>query len=57
MQVADHHERVETDRVSSFLQALAIAMMVLGLLFGALDESGLLPQPAATAAHEPVPAG
>jgi hypothetical protein len=27
--------------------------MVLGVLFGALDESGLLPQPAATVAHDP----
>jgi hypothetical protein len=53
MEVADHHKQTETDCVSSFLLALAIGLMVVGVLFGALDESGLLPRPAATVVQDP----
>jgi len=53
MDFADHHERTEADRVSAFIRALAIAMMVLGIVFGVLDGSGLLPQlPTAAVAHD-----
>jgi hypothetical protein len=56
MEFADRPQ-VETDRVSSFLLALAVGLMVLGVLFGALDESGLLTRPAATVVQDPAVLG
>jgi hypothetical protein len=46
-------KRTETDHVSSLIRALAVGMMVLGIMFGVLDGAGFLPQPAATVADDP----
>jgi hypothetical protein len=40
----DFAER-DTDHVSRFIRALAIGLMVLGAMFGVLDQYQLLPQP------------
>jgi hypothetical protein len=46
-------ERAGTDYVSRCIRLLAVGMIVLGVVFGVLDEYGLLPQlPAATVAHD-----
>ena len=39
MEFADYHgvEPAKTDRVSSFIRALAVGLMVLGMVFGVLD--------------------
>jgi hypothetical protein len=58
MEFVGHNKRAETDRVSSFIRALAVGMIVLGAVFGVLDRWHLLPQlPAATAAHAPAASG
>jgi hypothetical protein len=54
MDFAEYHKRPETDRVSSFIRALAIGLIVLGAAFGVLDRCHLLLQsPAATSANDP----
>ena len=37
MEFADHRNIERADRVSSFIRALAVGMIVLGMVFGVLD--------------------
>jgi hypothetical protein len=53
MEYVGDRKRTETDRVSSLIRALAVGLMVLGIVFGVLDGSGFLPQPATTVVHDP----
>jgi hypothetical protein len=54
MEFVGHDKRTEIDRVSSFIRALAVCMMVLGTVFGVLDQCHLLPQlPATTVKQDP----
>jgi hypothetical protein len=53
MEFANRKRFSERDRVSRFIHALAVGMMVLAVIFVVLDEYGLLPQlPPATVAHD-----
>jgi hypothetical protein len=52
------HKQADTDRVSSFIQMLAIGMVVLGIVFGVLDQYHLLPQlPVVAVAHDGAASG
>jgi hypothetical protein len=54
MEFTDEREsNLETDNVSRWILTLAVGMILLGTAFAALDELDLLPQPEATAAHDP----